>query len=93
MFREMRRKRQQLTPEEDRALAMTPTDKLLDLVILQPENIVNTLHAYQLAKRCTELAAFGAAAHAGGQLLFISISVPLSSGICSSAFFKRASPI
>ena len=44
----------QLTPEEDRALAMTPTDKLLDLVILQPENIVNTLHAYQLAKRCNE---------------------------------------
>ena len=44
----------QLTPEEDRALAMTPTDKLLDLEILQPENIVNTLHAYQLAKRCNE---------------------------------------
>ena len=44
----------QLTPEEDRALAMTPTEKLLDLEILQPENIVNTLHAYQLAKRCNE---------------------------------------
>ena len=44
----------QLTPEEDRALAMTPTDQLLDLEILQPENIVNTLHAYQLAKRCNE---------------------------------------
>lgn len=44
----------QLTPEEDRALAMTPTDQLLDLELLQPENIVNTLHAYQLAKRCSE---------------------------------------
>ncbi len=44
----------QLTPEEDRALAMTPTEQLLDLDILQPENIVNTLHAYQLAKRCNE---------------------------------------
>lgn len=44
----------QLTPEEDRALAMTPTEKLLDLDILQPKNIVNTLHAYQLAKRCNE---------------------------------------
>lgn len=44
----------QLTPEEDRALAMTPTEELLDLEILQPENIVNTLHAYQLAKRCNE---------------------------------------
>jgi NAD(P)-dependent dehydrogenase (short-subunit alcohol dehydrogenase family) len=44
----------QLTEEEDRALAMTPTDKLLDLEILQPENIGNTLKAYQLAKRCNE---------------------------------------
>lgn len=44
----------QLTAEEDRALAMTPTEELLDLEILQPENIVNTLHAYQLAKRCNE---------------------------------------
>ena len=44
----------QLTAEEDRALAMTPTEELLNLKILQPENIVNTLHAYQLAKRCNE---------------------------------------
>ena len=44
----------QLTSEEDRALAMTPTEELLDLEILRPENIVNTLHAYQLAKRCNE---------------------------------------
>ena len=44
----------QLTSEEDRALAMTPTEELLNLEILQPENIVNTLHAYQLAKRCNE---------------------------------------
>ena len=44
----------QLTPEEDRALAMTPTEELLNLEILQPRNIVNTLHAYQLAKRCNE---------------------------------------
>ena len=44
----------QLTPEEDRALAMTPTEELLNLEFLQPENIVNTLHAYQLAKRCNE---------------------------------------
>ena len=44
----------QLTPEEDRALAMTPTEDLLKLDILQPENIENTLKAYQLAKRCNE---------------------------------------
>lgn len=41
-----------LTPEEDWALAMTPTDELLGLDILQPKNIRDTLHAYQLAKRC-----------------------------------------
>ena len=42
----------QLTPEQDRKLAMTPTEELLDLEILQPENIKDTLHAYQMAKRC-----------------------------------------
>ena len=41
-----------LTPEQDRLLAMTPTDELLSLPMLQPENIENTLHAYQMAKRC-----------------------------------------
>lgn len=41
-----------LTPEQDRLLAMTPTEELLKLPMLQPENIENTLHAYQMAKRC-----------------------------------------
>ena len=41
-----------LTPEEDEQLATTPTERLLDLALLQPENIRDTLHAYQLAKRC-----------------------------------------
>lgn len=41
-----------LTPEQDRLLATTPTDELLSLDMLQPENIENTLHAYQMAKRC-----------------------------------------
>lgn len=44
----------QLTPEEDRALATTPTEELLDLDFLQPDRIENTLKAYQLAKRCNE---------------------------------------
>ena len=44
----------QLTPEQDRALATTPTEELLSLDILQPENIRVTLHAYQMAKRCNE---------------------------------------
>lgn len=43
-----------LTPEEDELLACTPTEELLNLAILQPENIRDTLHAYQMAKRCNE---------------------------------------
>jgi NAD(P)-dependent dehydrogenase (short-subunit alcohol dehydrogenase family) len=43
-----------LTAEEDEQLATTPTEELLKLDILQPENIKDTLHAYQLAKRCNE---------------------------------------
>lgn len=43
-----------LTPEEDMQLACTPTEELLQLDLLQPENIRDTLHAYQLAKRCNE---------------------------------------
>ena len=42
-----------LTPEEDELLATTPTDALLALDMLQPDRIRDTLHAYQMAKRCT----------------------------------------
>lgn len=38
----------------DEQLAMTPTEQLLSLDVLQPKNIKDTLHAYQLAKRCNE---------------------------------------
>jgi NAD(P)-dependent dehydrogenase (short-subunit alcohol dehydrogenase family) len=41
-----------LTPEEDRQLATTPTEDLLSLEMLQPAKIRDTLHAYQIAKRC-----------------------------------------
>lgn len=43
-----------LTPKEDELLAVTPAEDLLDLDILQPEHIRDTLHAYQMAKRCNE---------------------------------------
>ncbi len=36
----------------DEALALTPPEKLLEIKELRPENIRDTLHAYQLAKRC-----------------------------------------
>lgn len=43
-----------LTAQQDEQLATTPTEELLSLDILQPENIRDTLHAYQMAKRCNE---------------------------------------
>lgn len=44
----------QLSQEEDELLACTATEELLSLEMLQPENIRDTLHAYQMAKRCNE---------------------------------------
>ena len=43
-----------LTVQQDCQLATTPAEELLSLDFLQPENIRDTLHAYQLAKRCNE---------------------------------------
>lgn len=43
-----------LTAQQDEQLATTPTEELLSLDILQPGNIRDTLHAYQMAKRCNE---------------------------------------
>lgn len=44
----------QLSANQDRQLAITPVEELLDLDFLQEDQIENTLHAYQLAKRCNE---------------------------------------
>ena len=43
-----------LTVQQDCQLATPPAGELLSLDFLQPENIRDTLHAYQLAKRCNE---------------------------------------
>lgn len=43
-----------LSIKEDEQLACTPCEELLELNLLQTENIKDTLHAYQLAKRCNE---------------------------------------
>src|SRR5215213_3852393 len=40
-----------LTAEQDAALATTPADELLTLPMLQPDQVTDSLHAYQLAKR------------------------------------------
>jgi len=44
-----------LTPEQDKELATTPVEKLLELPWLQPDKIKDTLHAYQVAKRGNSL--------------------------------------
>lgn len=40
-----------LAAEQNAALATTPAEELLELSMLQPDQVTDTLHAYQLAKR------------------------------------------
>jgi NAD(P)-dependent dehydrogenase (short-subunit alcohol dehydrogenase family) len=44
-----------LTPEQNAALATTPADALLSLPFLQPDQVKDSLHAYQLSKRGNSL--------------------------------------
>jgi NAD(P)-dependent dehydrogenase (short-subunit alcohol dehydrogenase family) len=44
-----------LSAEQDRALALTPADELLALPMLQPDQVTDPLHAYQLSKRGNSL--------------------------------------
>ena len=44
-----------LTPEQDNALATTPADELLALPMLQPDQVKDPLHAYQISKRGNSL--------------------------------------
>jgi NAD(P)-dependent dehydrogenase (short-subunit alcohol dehydrogenase family) len=44
-----------LTVEQNKALATTPVEELLSLPFLQPDQVKESLHAYQLAKRGNSL--------------------------------------
>ena len=44
-----------LTAEQDKALATTPADELLALPMLQPDQVTDSLRAYQLSKRGNSL--------------------------------------
>ena len=44
-----------LTAEQNKLLALTPTDELLALPMLQPDKITDPLHAYQISKRGNSL--------------------------------------
>jgi NAD(P)-dependent dehydrogenase (short-subunit alcohol dehydrogenase family) len=44
-----------LSDEQNQALATTPTEQLLSLAFLQPDQLTDSLHAYQLSKRGNSL--------------------------------------
>lgn len=44
-----------LSIEENKALATTPVEDLLQLDMLKSDKIIDSLHAYQIAKRCNSL--------------------------------------
>ena len=44
-----------LSIEHNKALATTPTEQLLALDFLQPDKVKDSLHAYQISKRCNSL--------------------------------------
>jgi NAD(P)-dependent dehydrogenase (short-subunit alcohol dehydrogenase family) len=54
-----------LSAEQDTALATTPVEELLKLPILQPDQIKDSLHAYQLSKRGNSLRVMFEAVHWG----------------------------
>ena len=54
-----------LTPEQDKALATTPADELLDLPMLRPDQVKDPLYAYQLSKRGNSLRVMAEAARWG----------------------------
>jgi NAD(P)-dependent dehydrogenase (short-subunit alcohol dehydrogenase family) len=56
-----------LTAEQDAALATTPADELLALPMLQPDQVTDPLHAYQLAKRANALRVMAEAVRWGKQ--------------------------
>jgi NAD(P)-dependent dehydrogenase (short-subunit alcohol dehydrogenase family) len=54
-----------LSAEQDKALATTPVEELLKLPMLQPDQIKDSLHAYQLSKRGNSLRVMFEAVHWG----------------------------
>lgn len=44
-----------LTTEQNKALATTPVEELLELPFLQPDQVTGSLHAYQISKRGNSL--------------------------------------
>jgi NAD(P)-dependent dehydrogenase (short-subunit alcohol dehydrogenase family) len=54
-----------LTVEQNKALATTPVEELLSLPFLQPDQVTDSLHAYQISKRGNALRAMAEAVRWG----------------------------
>lgn len=54
-----------LTTEQNAALAMTPTEELLNLPMVQPDQVKDSLHAYRISKRGNSLRVMAEAVHRG----------------------------
>lgn len=70
-----------------RLLATTPTEELLGLDMLQPGNIADTLHAYQMAKRCNEKRVMAQAVAWGERGAFITGTDVLVDGGATASYF------
>ena len=56
-----------LSVEQNKALATTQVEELLNLAFLQPDQVKNSLHAYQLSKRGNSLRVMAEAVRWGGR--------------------------
>ena len=67
-----------LTVEQNKALATTPVEELLSLPFLQPDQVMDSLHAYQISKRGNSLRVMAEAVRWGKRGARIN---PISPGI------------
>src|SRR3954452_10714177 len=74
-----------LTIEQNKALAMTPTEQLLKLPFLQLDQLKDSLHAYQLSKRANSLRVMAEAVHWGKRSARI---ITISPGIVMTPLAK-----
>jgi NAD(P)-dependent dehydrogenase (short-subunit alcohol dehydrogenase family) len=68
-----------LTAEQNKALATTPVEELLGLPFLQPDQVTDSLHAYQLSKRGNSLRVMAEAVSWGKRGARINTISPASS--------------
>ena len=68
-----------LTADQDTALATTPTDELLELPMLRPDQVTDSLNAYQLAERGNSLRVMAEAVRWGKRGARINTITPASS--------------